>query len=281
MTVSLPGCYNNLILKHSWVVLLFIACLTALAGFYSLDFELDASSESLVLENDESLKYYRKIREQYGTDEFLIITYTPYSDLLSEESLNGLKSLRDKLLTLDTVQSVTSILDVPIIYNAGVRLSELESNLLTIESTSIDKALARKEFQTNPFYHDLLVSSDGKTTAIQIIFHQDKKYYKLVNRRSQLREQSIHHDLTEVEIEELERITQAIKKHNAETLTQREFDIKIIRELLETERHRAKLYLGGIPMITADMIRFIRHDLIVFGGGVLLFLVLILMFFFP
>ena len=101
--------YDNLILKNPRTVLFLIICLTALAGFFSLQFELDASADSLVLENDDSLKYYRKIREQYGTDEFLIITYTPYSDLLSEESLDGLKSLRDQLLKLDTVLDVELI----------------------------------------------------------------------------------------------------------------------------------------------------------------------------
>ena len=272
--------YDNLILKNPRTVLFLIICLTALAGFFSLNFELDASADSLVLENDDSLKYYRKIREQYGSDEFLIITYSPYSDLLSEESLDGLKSLRDQLLTLDTVESVTSILDVPIIYNAGVKLSELTSNMMTIESAGIDKELARKEFKTNPFYHDLLVSNDVKTTAIQIIFHTDKNYYELVNRRGLLREESSQRDLSELETEELEHIAQAINEYNKETSALRESDIETIRKLMDGERHRAKLYLGGIPMITADMIRFIRHDLIVFGGAVLLFLILILIFFF-
>jgi predicted RND superfamily exporter protein len=272
--------YDNLILKNPRAVLFLIICLTVLAGFFSLNFELDASADSLVLENDDSLKYYRKIREQYGTDEFLIITYTPYSDLLSEESLDGLKLLRDQLLTLDTVESVISILDVPIIYNAGVKLSEIKSNLQTLESENVDKSLARKEFKTNPFYHDLLVSNDVKTTAIQIIFRTDKNYYDLVNRRGQLREESDQSDLNELETEELENIAQAINEYNKQTSALRERDIETIRKLMDKERHRAQLYLGGIPMITADMIRFIRHDLIVFGAGVLTFLILVLTFFF-
>ena len=278
--MSLSRIYNKLILRYSWAVILTIVSLTILASFYSLKFNLDASSESLILENDDSLNYYRKIREQYGTDDFLIITYTPNSDLLSKESLNGLKSLRDNLLTLDTVQSVTSILDVPIIYNAGISLSRLKSDLQTIESSKIDMTLAKKEFQTNPFYHDLLVSSDFKTTALQIFFYPDKEYFELVNRRALLREKLTRQKLNISETEELEHITQDIKKHNIEALTQRELDIEIIRKLMDAERHRSKLYLGGIPMITSDMIRFIRHDLIVFGGGVIAFLIFILMLFF-
>ncbi len=280
MLISLPGCYNKLTIKYPGAILLFVVLLTLAAGFYSQNFELDASSDSLILENDDSIKYYRKIRKQYGTDEFLIITYTPHSDLLSEESLNGLRSLRDQLLILDTVQSVTTILDVPIIYNSGLKLSDLESELLTIESAGINKQLAYKEFKTNPFYHDLLVSNNGRTTAIQVIFHPDEKYYDFINRRDKLRDQTAQSNLNKEEEEELEYIDQAIKKHNKETLAQRELDIEIIRKIMDTERHQAKLYLGGIPMITADMISFIRHDLIVFGGGILVFLILILTFFF-
>ena len=117
----LTALYNYLIFKRSWVVLILVAVVTLLAGYCSLDFELDASAESLILENDKSLEYYRQIREQYGTDEFLIITYTPDDDFLSEESLKGIESLRDQLLKLNSVQSVVSILDVPIIYNVGVK----------------------------------------------------------------------------------------------------------------------------------------------------------------
>ncbi|MCK5433328.1 MAG: RND family transporter, partial [Gammaproteobacteria bacterium] len=172
------------------MVLILVAVVTLLAGYCSLDFELDASAESLILENDKSLEYYRQIREQYGTDEFLIITYTPDDDFLSEESLKGIESLRDQLLKLDSVESVVSILDVPIIYNVGVKLSELAANLKTIESPDVDEELARKEFLTNPFYRDLIVSGDGKTTALQAIFYPDEKYFELVKRRNNLRVQS-------------------------------------------------------------------------------------------
>ena len=278
--MHLTALYNYLIFKRSWVVLIFVAVLTLLAGYCSLDFELDASAESLILENDKSLEYYRQIREQYGTDEFLIITYTPDDDFLSEESLKGIESLRDQLLKLDSVESVVSILDVPIIYNVGVKLSELAANLNTIESPDVDKELARKEFLTNPFYRDLIVSSDGKTTALQAIFYPDEKYFELVKRRNNLRAQSSQNGLNKKDTEELKNVVQQIKEHNSETLKQREEDIETVRGIMDGERHHAKLFLGGIPMITVDMIHFIRHDLLVFGAGVIVFLVFILMLFF-
>ena len=278
--MRLTAYYNHLVFKQSWAILILVAVLVLVAGFYALDFELDASAESLVLENDTSLEYYRQTREQYGTDEFLIITYTPDSDFLSEESLKGIESLRDQLLKIDSVESVVSILDVPIIYNLGVKLSELGNNLKTIESPDMDEALARKEFLSNPFYRDLIVSSDAKTTALQVIFYPDEKYFDLVKNRNNLRSQSNLHDLNQEETEELKNVLQQIKDHNREALKLRAKDIETIRGIMDSERHHAKLFLGGLPMITVDMIRFIRHDLLVFGVGVIAFLVFILMLFF-
>ena len=272
--------YNRLILQNPRVALAVIAAATILAGFFTLEFELDASGESLVLEHDEGLEYYRRIRERYGSDDFLIITYTPYGDLLSPESLEGLKRLRDRLLQLENVESVNSILDASIVYNAGVRLSELGDKLMTLESPGVDRELARREFLTNPFYRNLLVSGDGGTTALQVIFRRDEKYFDLLKRRNYLREQSEQRRLNEEEKAELERLPEEIAERNSEILARQEKDVDIIRRLMAAERDYARLYLGGIPMITADMIRFIRHDLVVFGAGVLAFLVLILSLFF-
>ncbi|RKZ71028.1 MAG: hypothetical protein DRQ48_04840, partial [Gammaproteobacteria bacterium] len=278
--MRLTAFYYHLVFKQSSLVLVLVSFMVLLAAYYALDFELDASAESLVLENDNSLEYYRQTREQYGTDEFLIITYTPDNDLLSKESLKGIESLRDQLLKIDSVESVVSILDVPIIYNLEVKLSELANNLETIETPGMDMTLVRKEFLTNPFYRDLIVSSDVKTTAIQVIFYPDIKYFDLIKHRDNLRAQSSQHDLNQEETEELKNVLQQIKEHNSEALKQREKDIEIVRRIMNSERQHAKLFLGGIPMITVDMIRFIRHDLLVFGVGVITFLVFILMLFF-
>ena len=272
--------YRNLILNYSWLVLLFIFCLCIFAAYHALNFQIDASADSLVLENDESLKYYRATRDKYGTDEFLVITYTPHTDLLSEESLDGIRSIRDEILKLDSIQSVTSILDVPIIVNTDYKLSEISSHLETIESQNVDLEVARKEFQINPYYKNLLVSEDGKTTALEVVFKQSNEYYELIKQRTKLREKALTEDLNAEEDSELNNIIQEIKAYNSNILAERRNDIEAIRAIMDKERSRAKLFLGGIPMITVDMINYIRHDLIVFGFGVLLFLVFILTVFF-
>ena len=280
MKVSFTEYYQVLVLKRASVVLIIIGLLAIISAYFSLDFELDASGESLVLENDKSLNYYRDIREVYGTDEFLIVTYTPYSELLSDESLSGLRSLRDQFLQLESVETVYSILDAPIIYTAGVRLSELGEKLNTLETGNIGHDMAMQEFLTNPFYRELLVSKDGKTTALQIIFKFDDTQYPLFNERNRLNHLAEQRQLDKNEQADLERVNKAIKLHNSETLASRSEDISKIREIMNSQRGKATMFLGGIPMIVSDMIDYIRSDLIVFGVGVLVFLVVILTVFF-
>ena len=195
--MNLSSLYKRLILENPVIVIFLTLCLVVVAAFYSLDFELDASGESLVLENDTSLEYYREISQQYASDDFIVITFEPDSELLSEQSIKTVRTLRDELLKLDNIESVNSILDVPIIYESGLKLSELTGELQSIESGNVDYKLAYSEFKSNPLYRNLIVSEDGKITALQALFKRDTEYENLLNRRQQL--QSSTHDLSEIE----------------------------------------------------------------------------------
>ena len=166
-------------------------------------FKLDASAESLVLEKDEALRYYRSISKIYSSNDFLIITYTPFEDILSENSLADLQELRDELSQLEEIESVVSILDVPLLNSPNVKLSKLSTDIRTLQSPGLDKELARKEFLDSPIYRKLLMSFDGKTTALQVIFKRDETYFSLMNKRNQLKEKKLEFRLTNEESAEL------------------------------------------------------------------------------
>ncbi|NKB38715.1 MAG: MMPL family transporter [Gammaproteobacteria bacterium] len=272
--------YQQVVFERPRLVLLFVALLTLASILFAFRFELDASGESLVLENDADLSYYRTVRENYGTDEFLVITYSPHSSLLSSDSLEGIRQMREEVLALENIQTVYSILDVPIIYEAGVNLSELAKVLKTLDSDEIDAELAGREFASNPFYRELLVSKDGKTTALQAVFKFNDELAEMLSRRKQLTELAATRALGSAEAMELDQLRYRIKQDTSLALEQRGEDIKAVREIIDRQRERATLHLGGIPMITTDMIEFIRHDLEVFGLGVLSFLIVILSLFF-
>jgi predicted RND superfamily exporter protein len=246
------------------------------------DFKLDASSESLILENDEDFRYYRIIKNTYGSDDFLIITYTPFTNLLSSASLSGLKSLRDELSHVDRVESVTTILDVPLVNSPKVTLSELadEESVRTLETPGIDRELARRELRESPIYQNNLVSPDGKTTALMVTFKRDEKYLSLLQARNQLKEKKKLSGLTQEEAKRFAQITEEFDEHHSTILDRSRETIGKVREIMDGHRDQAQMYLGGVSMIVSDMISFIEEDITVFGFGVIAFLILSLAYFF-
>lgn len=276
MQSILSALYDRIVLQRPVLTLFAIAIFIAFFSIYVPDFKLDASADSLILENDEDLRYYRSIRARYGSDDFLIITYTPKNDLFSRESLSDLRRLRDRLSRIERVESVVSILDVPLISSPPISLSEAGEEVRTLESPDTDISLARNEFLNSPLYKNLIVSPDGRTTALQVIFKRDEMFQTLLERRNELREKELITELTQEEADELNRVSNEFKQYSADVRDRESSDIAAIRAIMDQHRDHGKLFLGGVPMIASDMIDFIRHDLSVFGFGILCFLIVML-----
>jgi len=245
-------------------------------AYHAPAFRLDASADSLVLENDEALQYYRSVRARYGSDDYLIITYTPIQDLFSEAVLANLGRLRDEVAAMDQVESVISLLDVPLVQSPPLTLAELVEEVPTLENPATDKALARQEFLSSPMYSNLIISADGRTTAMQVNFRRDETWHRLLRQRNELREKGLHSALSADEQATLDSVSAQFDAHSLELRDQQSRDIAEVRSILDRHREKAELHLGGVPMIVSDSIDFIRHDLLTFGIGVLCFLVVIL-----
>jgi predicted RND superfamily exporter protein len=280
MKTSLKLIYKQCVLERPAITLFITLLFAAFLGIFISEFKLDATSDSLVLENDEDLRYYRSIRARYGSDDYLIITYTPYSDLFSQEILDDIKTLKVELEQITRVESVTSILDVPLINSPKISLSQLQETIPTLTSPGMDVTLAKKEFRESPLYSNHLVSQDGKTTALQVIFKHDETYQNLREKRDSLREKRLLKTLTVQENRELDEVSSQFKYYSDALLDQEQADIAAIRKALHNHRNKAEMHLGGIPMIVSDIIDYIRHDIRVFGLGVLCFLVILLTVFF-
>ncbi len=268
--------FDNWVLKRPVYPVLLCLLTTMLFGLYIPDFKLDASADSLILENDEALKYYRSIKARYGSDDFLIITYTPDNDLLSDSAINNITKLRDDIKILERVDSVVSILDVPLTQSPPVTLTDLSNEIRTLETPGIDKQLARKELLTSPLYSNMLISHDGTTTAMQVNLKRDKTYYSLLDKRNELREKQLTGHLTEQELLQLDLISKEYKDYTYQLQDKDTQLINDIRKLMDQHRGKARLHLGGLPMIASDSIDFIRNDLQTFGIGVIVFILVIL-----
>ena len=275
MQSQLIAAYNRAVLQNPLLTLFVGICVIVFFALHIPQFELDASADSLVLENDASLKIYRSIREQYGSDDFLIVTYSPKQELFSDEVLADIESLRDRLSALEQVSSVVTLLDVPLVESPPMSLGEISRNVRTLQSEDVDIVLAEREMRSSPLYENLLVNSEGDTTAMQVNLVRNERLNDLIANRDKL------YDKVDVVPDARARLKQLSAKVKIENLAQREKlerTIVEVRRIMDGYRGKATLFLGGVPMIASDSIEFIRNDLRVFGIGVVLFIVVILAF---
>jgi uncharacterized protein len=277
---SLANSYRKWVIEKPLASLMMVLLVVAGFSYYIPSFKLDASAESLVLENDNSLQYYRTISKSYGSDDFLIITYAPFKDLMSDAVLADLKSLSDELTVLDRVHSIDSILNVPLLNSPRVEISKLDTDIRTLETAGVDREMARREFLESPIYKSLLLSPDGKITIIRINFKRDEKYFSLMYRRNDLRDKKKEFGLGKEEEVLFVKTRQEFRDYHAQVIDDEDRLIRTVRGIMDRHRNNAEMFLGGVPMITSDMIGFIEHDLETFGLGVLAFLILILSLFF-
>ncbi len=268
--------YETTCLKKPVYTVLVTLVLCLFFAFYSKDFKLDASADSLVLEHDAALKYYRSIKARYGSDDFLVVTYSPQDDLFSEPVLEDLRQLRHQLSELPHIDSINSILDVPLTQSPPVSLSELSDEIRTLETPDMDKQLARREFLSSPLYNNLLISPDAKTTALQLNLKRNETYQQLLSQRNQLREKQLTESLSNQEQAQLADVSKRFKQLTHELTDQEQKLIQHVRDIMDQHRQHASLHLGGVPMIAADSLDFIQRDLQTFGVGVILFIVVIL-----
>ena len=247
--------YQNNILGNPKSVLLILVSILFLSIYFSKDFRLDASSETLLLDGDPDLKYLNEINERYNAREFLVLTYTPNDKMISDKSVNNLLSLKYKIQSLDWVHSVITLLDVPLLNSTDDTLSEKLKNFSTLKSDGIDRERGFKEILNSPVFKNFVISEDGKTSGIIVYIKKDENLKNILNPK------------------ELEKYKDDRKKKNHE-------NIKEIRKVIKDYSKDSKIYLGGIPMIADDMMSFIKNDIFIFGIGVLLFIIATLWFVF-
>jgi len=249
--------YQNTVLKNpkSIFVLLVIALLSF--GYFSKDFRLDASSETLLIEGDPDLKYLKEVTERYGSKEFLVLTYAPYEKMISETSINNLLSLKYKIQSLDWVHNVVTLLDIPLLNNSDKPLQERLKNFKTLKDEGVDKEKGYNEILNSPVFRNFVISKDGNISGIIVYIKKDEILKQLQSENKK----------------DINAYKDNLKKKNHENILQ-------IRTIIKGYEDIGKLYLGGIPMIADDMMSFIKSDIIVFGLGVLLFIIATLWFVF-
>lgn len=269
--------YQTFVLKYPTAILLLLLVGVLSFGYYATKLEIDASADTLLLDDDPSLKLTENMSKRYASSSMLVITYSPKSSLLSDKSLENLKALSNELEELPLIRSVDSILTVPLLLSPPQEISELVGNVKTLSNSTPDKALVKEEFLTNPLYKGNLVSEDFKTTAVVLNLVEDTKYTQLKRQKKQL--EAI---LNPSETQEAERsnVTQAFKKHRDEQRALNQQNISDIRSIIAQYQSDASLFLGGVNMIANDIVGYVKSDLLIYGSTLVVILLLVLWFVF-
>jgi len=211
----------------------------------------------LLIEGDPDLAYLKEITERYGSKDFLILTYTPNEGMITDSSINNLLSLKYKIQSLDWVHSVITLLDIPLLNNSDAPLQERLKSFKTLKDEDVDRNRGFQEILNSPVFRNFVISENGNTSGIIVNIKENKKL-KNIEEKSK---------------EEVEDYKDQIKKQNHENILE-------IRQVIQSYADVGKIYLGGIPMIADDMMTFIKSDIVVFGLGVLLFIIATLWFVF-
>ena len=276
MVKNISDAFRKVLINHPLIGLLVLLGIGIFFSFHAKDFKLDASADALVLENDPDLAYFRESSKHYTSTPFVFITYSHKKGLFSNDALQDIKSLRNELSALERVQSVTSMLDVPLLRSPPVPLGDLANNIRTLEMADTNRDLARIELTTSPIYKNLIISPEGDTTALQVSFKPETRYRELLEQRNDLKQKQRETNLTSEERQELKQVIQLFQQEKTSSAALLHQDIQQIRTIIEKYRNNATLHLGGVPMIADDMMSFVRNDLSTFGIGVLIFLILTL-----
>ena len=280
MSLLIHKIYLATVINRPFHVLTSIIVLTLIAAFGMTNFKLDASADSLTLEHDNSIDYYREISKRYQSGDILVLTYTPKADMFSPESIKTLTQIRDDLVKVEGVASVYSILDVPLLYSPMRPLAQVKESPRTLLTPGVDFAQAKQEFLTSPVYRDTLLSPDGKTSAILLNLKVNNQYIEMARHRDALREKRDTQGLTKEEEKELEQVAAEFLAYRTAVAADDAARVEIVRGIAKHYQAQAQIFLGGVTMITSDMISYIKSDLVIFGAALIAFIIFMLAFLF-
>jgi hypothetical protein len=270
--------YRRLIISRPWITLLCVLLLLGMAGSQLDKLRLDASSDSLLLQGDPDLAFFREVAAQYESQEFLVLTWRPREQLLSDDALATLADLVDDLREIGGVSSVLSILDVPLLESPPIGLAQMADAdaVSTLRNPAVDRKLAFAEFTTSPLYKNLLVGETGDISAVQVLLANDEAALALLEERESLRHLATQGAVSAEQGQRLAEVERAYDEASAQYSARRSQLVADVRAVADQYRDRAEIFVGGVPMIAADMLDFVAADLENFGMAIIVLMAVVL-----
>ena len=228
------------------------------ASFYIKDFRIDASSDSLVSQGDEDFKYFSYYQDLFPTKNSLVIAIKS-NDKIDKSLLTEIEKISKKLSALPEVYSVFNINKAPILLLNKTNLLDLANdNYETIIDTNLAIKDVLNEFAKSPIYSDQIINENKNITSIVIFLNENNKALDLKENKNLYLSQGKYYSIkTEIDKERNELI-------------------KKIRNIITNSNKDFTYYLGGVEMISSDVISYVKNDILTFSLIVLLIIILIL-----
>ncbi|MBT5887842.1 MAG: hypothetical protein HOH56_08600, partial [Acidiferrobacteraceae bacterium] len=160
--------YDAWVLGRPLLVLLALALVLGFFVWQARDFRLDASADSLLLEDDHDLQVFRDLSDRYRSRSFLVVALTPHDGVFTPATLKRIARLAEDLGAVGGIESVVSLLDAPLLAQGESSLMQLSGEYRTLRDTGVDLAKAREELTASPVFSELVISVDGAATALQL-----------------------------------------------------------------------------------------------------------------
>ena len=258
--------YYNKIINYPIFVISFFILLLVGSIYQSKKFELDASADTLLIDNDPDLLYLRELNKKYKSEEFFIITYSP-NNLDKKQSIQKLKSFVDDINNFTWVSKTISIINAPLLQSTNEPLMERIKNLTYITDSNVDIDTGLKELTSSPVYKNLIISEDSKTFGIVVYLKDNKPYLQALEAKTSILNQE---HLNNKKLDNINQKLKILQKEQSQKISEYNSSIKNLIQKYNTD---AEVRLSGIPMIADDMITFIKNDIVIFGFGVFLFII--------
>ena len=266
-------------LERPKLILIALILIFSFSVYNAKNFQLDASADSLLLENDPDLNYLRSVNERYSSEEFFVITYSPKKKI-NEESLKELRKFVDEINNIKWVSKSISVLNAPLFESSDLPLIEKIKNIQYIVTPGIEINRALNELKNSPVYKKLIINEDATTFGIVVYIKDNKEYLSALKANKIFLDKQQNSKLSEKDLKEFESQNKILEKLKKEHNKNLEFYNIEIRSHISKYKNIADINLSGIPMIADDLISFVKKDITVFGSGVFIFIIITLWFIF-
>jgi len=263
------------ILEQPKLILILLLILLSLAFYQGKKFQLDASADTLLIENDPDLNYLRSVNERYASEDFFVVTYSP-KELLNKSNIKEFKKFVDEINNFKWVSKTISVLNSPLFESSDKPLIEKIKDIEYITNKDVDFNKALRELKNSPVYKKLIINDDASVFGIVVYIKDNQEYLSALKLNKNLLDKKQKNLLTSEDKIQLEKHSIYLEKLKKQRNKEYEDYNAEIRSHITNYKSQASINLSGIPMIVEDLINYVKKDIVIFGSGVFIFMLITL-----